>query len=329
MASGAAIPGKGQIVIDYLRKYKSASSYKIADLLARDYPDEFSSIENARTNVRYYRGSQGDEKRRKLNPDNYVPRFTAPKSDEKESAPYIIPDESYPIIMAGDVHVPYHDPDALETCIEYAIDIRAKTFVMMGDWLDFYQVSRWMKDPRKRDLKSELAMFNELLDSMQAAMPDTKLIFKCGNHEFRLDSYILQNAPQLFGLDEIKLKNLLHLDRRGIDFVDHMQVIRYKHLNIIHGHEYVFSISNPVNPARGLYNRAKKNTICFHHHQSSSHSEKDISGDVTTCWSSGCLCNLSPEYMPFNKWNHGFIEINGDDDMFQVKNHNIINYKVV
>ena len=321
--------GPALLVLDYLRKYKSASSYKLAEMLLRDYPTEFKSLDQVRQRIRYYRGSQGDEKRRKLNPDNYVPRFTAPKSDEKESEPYIIPDDAYPIILAGDVHVPYHDPDALETCIEYAIDAKAKTFVMMGDWLDFYQVSRWMKDPRKRDLKSELAIFNELLDSMQAAMPEAKLIFKCGNHEFRLDSYILQNAPQLFGLDEIKLKNLLHLDQRGIDFVGHMQIIKYKQLHIIHGHEYVFSISNPVSPSRGLYMRAKKNAACFHFHQDGKYTDKDISGDNTTCWTGGCLCNLTPDYMPFNKWGHGFLEVTGHDDMFQVKNHNIINYKVV
>ena len=268
----------GLIALDYVKRFPSVSSNRLATMLITDHPTEFSSHDRARSVVRYYRGASGSKDRKQMNPDNYVPKFTAPPSDEKEKTTYIIPDDAYPIVMAGDVHVPYHDVDAFETFIDYAIDIKAKTLVMMGDWLDFYQISRFMKDPRKRDLKGELDLFNGILDSMQKALPDTKFIFKQGNHEFRLDSYILQNAPQLFGLEEIKLKNLLKLDARGIDFVDGVQLIKYKHLNIVHGHEFVYAISNPVNPARGLYNRAKKNAICFHHHQSSSHSEKDISG---------------------------------------------------
>lgn len=320
---------KGIIVKEYLRKMPSVSSKKISEALHSEYPEVFKNPEDARTIIRYYRGSLGDDNRGKLNPETYIPRFSAPVTEEKEKSPYIIPDDAYPIVMAGDVHVPYHDQDALEIFIEYAAQVGAKTLGMWGDWLDFYMLSRFMKDPRKRSLNAEIELFNSILDEIKKALPDTKLIFKMGNHEFRLNSYLMNNAPALYGLEEIKLENLLRLHDRGIDYVDHMQVARFRHLNIIHGHEYVFAISNPVNPARGLYNRAKKNAICFHHHQSSEHTETDITGDVTTCWSAGCLCNLRPDYLPLNKWNHGFIEITAQDEMFLVRNRKIINYKVV
>jgi len=48
------------------------------------YPEVFASAEKARSIVRYYRGANGSENRSELNPEHYVPRFTAPKSDEKE-----------------------------------------------------------------------------------------------------------------------------------------------------------------------------------------------------------------------------------------------------
>ncbi len=108
------------------------------------------------------------------------------------------------------------------------------------------------------------------------------------------------------------------------------QIIKYADLNIIHGHEYVFSISNPVNAARGLFNRAKASTLCFHHHRTSEHTETTITGKTITCWSVGCLCNLRPDYMPLNSWNHGFVEIYGDgNDGFHVDNKRIVNYRIV
>ena len=77
-------------------------------------------------------------------------------------------------------------------------------------------------------------------------------------------------------------------------------------LYLIHGHEYKFSISNPVNPARGLFLRAKTLAATSHFHQTSQHSERDLTGKVVSTWSIGCACNLRPSYSPINNWNHGF-----------------------
>jgi hypothetical protein len=88
-------------------------------------------------------------------------------------------------------------------------------------------------------------------------------------------------------------------------------------------------MTNPVNPARGLYMRAKKTAFCDHYHQSSEHTESSINNDIVTCWSGGCLCGLHPDYLPLNKWNHGFAEIYNDDDYFTINNRKIINYKLV
>jgi hypothetical protein len=75
--------------------------------------------------------------------------------------------------------------------------------------------------------------------------------------------------------------------------------------------------------------RAKASSAVGHHHQTSEHTEKDLNGNIVTTWSIGSLCGLSPEYMPYNKWNHGFATIetdmNGDYDF---RNLRIINGKV-
>lgn len=296
----------------------------------RDIPTEFKSEEQCRGFIRYYRGSSGESHRRDISSDSYIPKVVVPKDETRDMSPYIIPADAWPIVAAGDVHLPYHDQEAVEIMLERAIEVKAKTLLMAGDWMDMYQVSRFQKDPRLRNVKEEIAMFNELVSEIRRVLPDTKIIFKVGNHEKRFDDYLMSNAAALYDIEELRLAEVLKLKAQGIDLVESMRVMRFRSLNLIHGHEYVFSISNPVNPARGLFTRAKKSTMCFHHHRSSEHTETTITGDVITCWSVGCLCDLKPEYMPLNSWNLGFAEIYGDDNGgYHVSNRRIIDYRLM
>lgn len=323
-------PHNGNLAMDLLRQFPSTSSNLLAKLLFEANPGVYKSLDSARSAIRYHRGAMGPVNRDKLSDNSFIPRqFVAPESDAKNLVNYVIPDDAGPIVAFGDVHFPYHSQDALEITIDHAIKIGAKTILMMGDVLDCYQVSRWERDPSLRDIKGEIEMFGEFIESLKQAIPDAKIIYKFGNHEHRFDRYIMANAPELFGLDEIRLQSLLKLEQLGIDYVKPMQIIKYKHLHLIHGHEYVFSINNPVNAARGLYMKAKKSAITWHHHRSSEHTESAINGDMVTCWSAGCLCDLKPEYMPLNSWNHGFAEISDSDGMFQVNNRRIINNRVL
>lgn len=320
----------GLVTLDMVKKHQTKSSMYIAKLLFNLHPQVFKSVENARLSVRRYRGAIGKGALKTVTESgDYTPRIIMPDSEEENLETYIIEDLGGPLIIGGDLHVPYHDQDAFEIMIEYAYKVGASTLMMCGDFLDFYQASRFQKDPRKRSIPEEIGFFNSILDLIAKALPDTKLIFKVGNHEARLDAYIQNNAPALFGLEEIKLENLLHLKKRGIDFVKSGQLSQYKKLNVIHGHEYQGGFVAPVNPARGLYLKTKSNAVQFHSHVSSSHTEKDITGKITSCWSGGCLCDLKPAYAPFNKWGLGFIEVQPEDDMFAVKNHSIVNYRLV
>jgi hypothetical protein len=48
------------------------------------------------------------------------------------------------------------------------------------------------------------------------------------------------------------------------------------------------------------------------------------------CWSTGCLCELEPSYMPLNNHNHGaaIVEVDHLTGSFKVENFIIINGKV-
>jgi hypothetical protein len=136
-------------------------------------------------------------------------------------------------------------------------------------------------------------------------------------------------APELLGVDRFEFKELFQLDKFGIELVEDKRVVKLGALNILHGHEYRFAISNPVNPARGLFLRCKAHAICGHFHQSSHHTEKTVEQKIIATWSTGCLCDLHPEYAPLNNWVHGFAFVESTSDgKFNVQNKVIRNGKV-
>jgi hypothetical protein len=323
-----ASPG-GDIVKEYLRKYPEYSSNRLAKLIFLKCPGVYASQDVVRMRIRYYRGSAGKKNRDVLMPENFIPKINIPESEPEPFGFFNLGYEDFPGIFGGDAHIPYHDQDALEMFIERAISMKAKTVGLMGDFIDMYQVSRFSRDPRMRSVKDEIEMLKSILVTIRKACPKSRIIYKFGNHEERYDDYMMRAAPELFGIPEIHLESLIDLKENNIELIKNKNVIKAGHLFLLHGHEYVYSISNPVNPARGLYNRAKKSAICWHHHQTSDHTEPSIDGDVIGDWSSGCLCGLHPQYMPLNKWNLGFTEIEMDENSFSVNNRKIINYRIV
>ncbi len=111
-------------------------------------------------------------------------------------------------------------------------------------------------------------------------------------------------APELLGVPDFEIKALLNL--RDGELVKDKRPIRLGDLNVLHGHEYKYAISNPVNPARGMFLKAKAYVICGHFHQTSSHSARTVEQQNLGAWSTGCLCDIHPDYSPMNDWNHGF-----------------------
>jgi len=164
----------------------------------------------------------------------------------------------------------------------------------------------------------------DFLDWIRGEFPEIPMVYKPGNHEYRLPRYYVSNAPELIESPITAMETHLDFEGRGIEFLDYNQVVKAGKLPIIHGHE-IRGLDATVNPARGLFLKAKSFAACSHCHRTSSHTERDISGKILTTWSFGSLCDLSPDYMPINNWNWGFgiirVEKNGD---FEVSNYRIL-----
>lgn len=242
-----------EIVKQVLREYPALGSGAIARMLVRDYPEFFEDSEAARRIVRYYRGASGKADRSRVDEASYLPRVSIPPTVAPEYTPFRLEGDVYPVVVAADAHVPYHDQDALEIMLERTIAIGAKTLVLLGDWLDCYQISSFDRDPRNKPFAEEVSILRTILKTITLAMPGVRIIYKIGNHEERLERYLNRMAPALVGLKGTTIEEQIDSNHElGIEFVNDKRVITLDHLFLIHGHEYEFAISNPVSPARGL-----------------------------------------------------------------------------
>jgi hypothetical protein len=330
-----------KLILDACQKWPHLPSRTIARMLVAENKGVWSGIDACRQGVLYRRNRCARKSQKKCKEPvhsdcptvQHNPRAYIPKSDEKAFLPYVIEtDNRTTMLTMGDIHIPYHSVSALTATLDHGDTINPNVILLNGDTLDFHRLSRFQKDPRARDAKSEIDRCNELLDAIDERFPKARKIFKCGNHDERYDSYIASCAPEIYKLvsELASLDQLLELKNRGWDYVAEKRPIYAGKLTILHGHELPQAMIGPVNAARGLFLRTKASALVSHHHQVSEHSEPDIRNKLITTWSLGCLCELHPMYARFNKWAHGAAAVEFDrSGEFKVHNFRIIDGKLM
>jgi len=325
---------KIDVAIEYRKKYgMKMPTLTLARIMYNENIELFKSVDSARSALRYIEGKVGNAQKKYLSNKDFIMNEERPKnpwklpeSDEAKYEPYIL--KAKKLAVLSDIHVPYHSISALECALDKIYEEKPDAILLNGDTVDFYGLSRFQKDPRKRSVAHELQALNEFLDILKQF--EAKIIYKLGNHDERYEHYLQHKAPELLGIQEFEFKNLLKAGERKMDVVGEKRIIKANKLNIIHGHEYP-SVFSPVNIARGLYMKGKVSAMQGHNHQTSEHTETDMNGEIVTTWSLGCLCELNPAYMPLNRWGHGMamvdLDANGKD--FEVRNYRIYKGKIL
>lgn len=106
-------------------------------------------------------------------------------------------------IIIPDTHAPYHDKRAWkilqQVCLKHKKEI--SEIVFLGDFADFYAVNSHGRHPTVMNvLIEEIETVNSMLDWFDQHFPSVKKVFLEGNHEYRLERYLMNNAPALFGV---------------------------------------------------------------------------------------------------------------------------------
>ncbi len=240
--------------------------------------------------------------------------FTLPeelRSRAKDKPAFII-DRPGNWLILNDLHIPHHDDTTITAAIRTAKKAKVAGILLNGDILDSAEISRHDKDAESETYCTEIGLGRSFLTMLRKEFPGAWIVYKSGNHEERLDSYIMKNAPAFKDLEGFNLPSLLHMDDIDIDWVTGRRIIKLGKLHVIHGHEY--NGSGGVNPARWLYLRAGDCAIMGHCHRTSEHHEREITDYNVATWSIGCACHLKPKWCSQNKWNHGFaiVELEAD-----------------
>ncbi len=184
--------------------------------------------------------------------------------------------------------------------------------VLLGDYVDFYPVSRYSKHPEvTKSLEQEIRSANEGLDELDILFPRAKKVYLEGNHEVRLESFLVEKAPALFGVTEVS--RLLGIDRRPLwSFHPFGRHQAYRVL----GTE-LFARHRPLatNPAQGL--RKAMVSYCYgdiHKIEESWAVRMDMKKIV--CFSPGWLGEARHRVFDYNQnpeqWQHGFGIVEAD-----------------
>ena len=306
-----SINGNSLIARTYRTKYPEMPTKKLARIMYAENNLAFINEERARSSLRYIEGKNGSTHRSKITIQNgaflkaearpYNP-YNLPKSDETAFEPYIFKGHKKVLILS-DIHVPYHSIDAITAALQYAKKSKPDALLLNGDTIDCHRLSRFIKDPKKRNFKLELDTFKAMFDIFEKELK-CKIYFKIGNHEERYEHFLYEKAGELVGIEEFEFENIIKARARGIEIIGDKRPMKLK---------------------------AKVSCFQGHNHNSSQHSEPTLTGKLVTTWSLGCLSELHPQYMPLNKWNHGFAEVeldeNGED--FEFHNYRIFKGKIL
>jgi predicted phosphodiesterase len=326
---------KADICKSALKRFPKTPILTLAKKIYEENSLVFNNVEHVRDVLRYHTGKKGSSNRDRLIDKstlqeisyNYAPFDDIPESFEEIREPYILSNATKKILILSDIHFPYHNAAALKAAIKYGLEQGVDCIILNGDILDFYQLSDFSKDPSKPTFRKELELGRWFLKELRMAFPKAQIYYKIGNHEMRLERYLKVKAPEILDCEEFRLEILLEFAKHHVILIDKYTVIKAGNLNIIHGHEY--KGAGGVYPAKYIYGKSKVNTICGHYHRSSTYLDKNMDGHYHGGFSTGCLCELSPDYMPYNEWVHGFAVVTmKKDGNFSVQNLTIDNGEI-
>jgi predicted phosphodiesterase len=329
---------KSDVAKEYRKKFPDFPTLKLARIMYKENNLMFKDVEDARAKLRYIEGKMGSNKKFKTIKDSEFYKeearpknpYNLPESHKEDRTPFKLPIGCNNILLISDLHIPYHDIEAITIALDYGKEHNVNTIFINGDLIDNAQVSKFEKDLKKRSVKEEFDATKQFLVELRKAFPNAEIYWLKGNHCIRWEKFLAQKVSEIWDDPYFHLEERLRLNEERIKILDDSILVKAGKLSITHGHHIFKGIFSPVSPARGAYMKAKQSVIVGHLHRTSQNSEIDLDGNVVSCWSQGCLCELRTNYSPLaSNAQHGFAHIliqpNGD---YNVHNYQIIKGKI-
>lgn len=225
-------------------------------------------------------------------------------------------------VVTGDWQIPFHDKRALSILYNFIEEHKPARIVLNGDIVDFYDFSRFGKDPQAASkVDKELRTTRDYLYKLREIAPHAVIDFIEGNHEHRIGANLSLKAPEYLASKEISkalsLEELLHLDKLKIKYIrSYASKTKWASTYTKVGNIYVGHFKK-VNghggyTAKALVDALGVPVIQAHTHRLGWSPRTTLDGRIIEGWEGGCLCKLRAEYTSTANWQHGFLVINFD-----------------
>lgn len=230
-------------------------------------------------------------------------------------------DGPYTSLHYSDLHLPHHDPRALNLLYQI-LDYVGPDFVAdHGDTLDCEQISDYPKDPMHRvGLKEEIQMGARHLGRVHALTPDADHWWTEGNHEERMRRLVWKmcekrHAGEILTLpavqEALEWPSLLGIGELGWEATAYPEhKLFHDRLILTHG-EKVRQDSGKSEKAE--YDHYGKSGISGHTHRVGYYGRRDYNGQHGW-WGLGCLCSIRNDYVSFPNWQQGFAVLTWSED---------------
>lgn len=210
-------------------------------------------------------------------------------------------------ICINDIHIPYQDKLAIVSVNDFIADYKPNLIVLNGDIIDFYQASTFAKNPQNKSISYEIEQTKLYLTELRNANPDARIIYKQGNHEDRLQRYLMSKASEIYDLVNDLYQTKVGLTELNIEYV--VEPFKIGNLWHLHGHEKPGGSYNPEYITNVLWQYINNHFICGHYHRNQEKVFKRAL-DKETFWG-GAVGYLAGDldYATLNKWSQGFATI--------------------
>lgn len=238
------------------------------------------------------------------------------------------------LLITSDYQIPYHDPLTLQAVHKLIKELKPTIHILNGDIVDCPALSVFEKKPMEKvGLLAELKVARLELEHQRDLSSKTDIQWQDGNHEARVDAYILREAPALHGWPGLDLKSILTMDKLHVTYrpYDEGTIIGGK-LRVVHGTE-VRQHSGAT--AKAMFGKYGMSGVSGHTHRLGTYYHTfpgtPETPDKFYVWAeNGCLCSLKPEWTQDPDWQQGFTVVYlMDNGRFSLQQIPIIDHKFV
>jgi hypothetical protein len=219
-------------------------------------------------------------------------------------------------LVYGCLHSPFQDVKAEGALLDFIKYWKPNRIIQNGDIDDLWSASRWYKNPARKDrLEDEAEAGCEHNSKVrQVSGRNCEIIRNWGNHEFRFDRYLQENAewvreqlPKLY--QDMRFEKLFGLEASGIIPNRGRQgnYARYRLGKIMVGHFEIIR-KNSADTEQTLVNDSGMSIICSHSHRKGVFYKTLMDGTTLSGHGTGCLSDIEKvDYTENPNWQTGFV----------------------